>query len=119
MMGEDETESVGDEPPDQLMVRYADDPLKYRLLLRLYSAASAQRLKELAEPLRVHPANARKSLRVLVSDGLVVQRGGGAGIYSLSPDPSARALVTRLLSRVIEPGAAPSSSIDGARGTHG
>jgi DNA-binding MarR family transcriptional regulator len=88
--------------------RYADDPLKHRLLMRLYGARPTQTLQELAESLRVHPADARKSLRMLVLDGLVNERRGGRGAaYSLSSTPSARWLVTELLRRTIASGGTP------------
>jgi DNA-binding MarR family transcriptional regulator len=85
--------------------RYGDDPLKYRLLMRLYGARPNRTLGELAEPLRVHPADARKSIRALVRDGLVAEREDkGSATYSLSSSPSARWLVTELLRRAIESG---------------
>lgn len=85
--------------------RYAADSLKYRLLMRLYGARPNQALSQLAEPLRVHPADARKSLCVLVLDGLVTERSDAHGaVYSLSSSPSARWLVTELLRRAIASG---------------
>jgi DNA-binding IclR family transcriptional regulator len=88
--------------------RYADDRLKYRLLMRLYGARPNQTIVELAEPLRIHPSQVRRSLRTLVLDGLVSERGdAGAKTYSLSNNPSARWLVTELLRRAIESGGTP------------
>ena len=85
--------------------RYADDPLKYRLLMRLYGARPNQTLDQLADPLRVHHADARKSLRMLVRDGLVAEREDkSTTAYSLSSTPSARWLITELLRRAIESG---------------
>lgn len=92
-------------PLERYVQRYAADPLKHRVLMRLFGARANQTLQELAESLRVHPADARKSLRMLVLDGLVSERGGGRGTaYSLSTSPSARGIVTGLLSRAIETG---------------
>ena len=85
--------------------RYADDPLKYRLLMRLYGARLSQTVDQLAKPLRVHPADARKSVRTLVRDGLVAEREDkGTTTYSLSSTPSARWLVSELIRRAIESG---------------
>jgi hypothetical protein len=84
--------------------RYADDPLKYRLLMRLYGTRP-KTITELAEPMRVHAADARKSLRTLVRDGLVTERNdGGTMIYSVATAPAPRWLVTELLRGAIESG---------------
>jgi hypothetical protein len=90
---------------DRYVQRYADDPLKHRLLMRLYSGRSNQTIAELSEPLRVHPSQVRKSLRMLILDGVVGERGDtGTKTYSLSSNPSARWLVSALLRRAIELG---------------
>lgn len=88
---------------ERYLQRYAEDPLKYRLLMRLYGARPNQSTTELAEPLQIHASQVRRLLRLLVLDGLVDERGGaGNKMYSLSNNPSARRLVTELLRRAIE-----------------
>ena len=92
---------------DVLLRRYAEDPLKHRLLLRLYGAHAGHTVPDLAESFRVHPSSVRRSIQALVSDGLVAQSGTGRGaVYSLLASPSSRSRVTELLRRTIgNPGA--------------
>lgn len=103
--------STSDKLIEDLVRRYADDPLKHRLLMRLYGhRESAMTLADLSDPLRVPHSGARKSLNGLVQDGLVEEgKKGGDVAYSLSSSPFARNLVTAVLRRAIEAQGKPGS----------
>ena len=86
--------------------RYSADPLKFRLLIRLFGTMSpCEDADNLARRLRVPEGRVRKSLRTLVLDGLVSERKeSGVYTYSLSRSPAARSLVAHLLREAIQTG---------------
>ncbi len=74
-MNPSQTQAQEHASADRYTQRYADDPLKCRLLMCLCCARHSKSIAQLAEPLHVHPSQVCKSLRMLVLDGLACERG--------------------------------------------
>jgi hypothetical protein len=104
-MAQTHPRSVTEERAEHRLRRFKSDPLKFQLIRYLWVAP--RKYESIPDLLGVGPRDARRVLRSLLREGLVVERHAGAElVYAVSEGISTHAFISQLLRSDIgeEPG---------------